>query len=182
MRIVHIIPAAFNYFDDIRDLAMAEVEAEVALGIEAEAFTVQYGSVTERISSNVQKVAPTRVFKGMVTGSAVVDALDTFDVVHVHCPILGMMREIIAFKRKNPQVALLVTYHRPVVVPDLFALYISWYTMWYLPQLLRVADALVTSPETGGIARAEPPRFEANLANPRQGVLDYFALYQQLVI
>lgn len=182
MRVVHIIPAAFNYFNDIRDAAMAEVEAEGGMRIEAEAFVLQYGSVTERFSSDVKKVAPTRVFQGVMSGQSMMEVLDSFDVVHVHCPILGMMGKIIAFKKKNPQIPLVVTYHRPVMIPDLFALYISWYTKWHLPRLLGVADALVTSPGTGGIARSEPPRFEVNVANAREGVLDYCALYKQLVI
>lgn len=181
MRVVHIIPAAFNYFNDIRDVAMAMVEAEGKMGLEVEVYMVQYGSVTERFSSEVKRVAPTRVFQGMVSGTSLVDALSSFDVVHVHCPMLGLMKKLVSFKQANPSVPLVVTYHRSVTHPDLFSLYVSWYTNWYLPRLLRVADALVTAPGVGRISRHEPPRFEADLTNAGQGALDYFALYHQLV-
>lgn len=181
MRVVHIIPAAFDYFNDIRDTAMALVEAEGKMGLEVEAFMLQYGSVTERFSSDVKRVAPTRVFQGMVSGTSLVEALGSFDIIHVHCPLLGLMKKLVAFKQANPSIPLIVTYHRPVAVPDLFALYISWYTNWYLPRLLRVADALVTAPGVARISRQEPPRFEAEITNAGKGALDYFALYHQLV-
>ena len=39
MRVAHLIPASFEYFDDIKSEAFALVEAQNDLGMEVEAFT-----------------------------------------------------------------------------------------------------------------------------------------------
>ena len=43
MRVIHIIPAVYNYFDDIKDFAFGVLEHQLKLGVDADAITLQYG-------------------------------------------------------------------------------------------------------------------------------------------
>ncbi|EKD42976.1 MAG: hypothetical protein ACD_72C00515G0006, partial [uncultured bacterium] len=47
MRVLHIIPSAFDYFDDIRSEAFKMIDAEIEMGIDAEAMTLEYGAPTK---------------------------------------------------------------------------------------------------------------------------------------
>lgn len=143
MRILHIIPSAFTYFDAIRDRAFQMVEEEGKVGIDVEAFTLQYGPASKRLQSSVKRQAPSRAFQGSASLKEVVESFREFDLVHVHCPLLGSAHEILRFKKQYPGMPLVVTYHGRFEVPDLFGVFVSWYNVWYLTKLFRSADVIV---------------------------------------
>lgn len=143
MRILHIIPSAFTYFDATRDRAFAMIDEEEKIGLEVEAFTLQYGPASKRLQSAVRRQAPTRTFQGNATLKDVIASFTQFDLLHVHCPLLGGTYEILKFKQKNPGMPLVVTYHDAFVAPDLFGVFVSWYNAWYLPRLFKEADGIV---------------------------------------
>lgn len=148
MRIIHLIPAAFEYFDDIRDAAFRLAEEERQLGLEVDAFAIQYGSVTQKFSAEVKEQSPSSEYQETVGEVDVIDLLDQYDVVHLHFPMLGVLGRLIKWKKMHPAIPLVVTHHRNVVQTDLFSLFIVWYTMWYRGRLFRLADEVVTSPAT----------------------------------
>src|SRR3989344_1269126 len=148
MKVLHIIPSAFNYFDDIRAEAFELIESLHKLGVEAEAFTLQYGGVgsSKRYEGQVKEVAPSRHFAGTVRGEELVASFGEYDLIHVHCPFFGAARGILHWKELNPKIPLVATYHRAFVATDLFGWCIKWYSDYYLPKILSVADAVVYEP------------------------------------
>ncbi len=150
-RVAHVIPAAFNYFDDIQSEAFSLVEGLGELGIDNEAFTIEFGgSVSKSKHERVERVAPSRSFGGLSPFADVVDSFDQFDILHVHCPLFGAAGKIIKWKKAHPHIPFLVTYYHPMAMPDFFSLIIIGYNVLYLPKLFILADA-VASPEPHGI-------------------------------
>jgi hypothetical protein len=143
MKVIHLIPSAFNYFNDIRDKAMSLVNRERECGIDAEAFTLQYGTVSRREVIAVAAAAPDLNFKGTVSGPALVKELDNYDVVHLHCPFFGLAKDFIVWKKLHPDKVLVLTYWRDARISDLFSLFLAWYNAFYLPKLFVLCDAVL---------------------------------------
>lgn len=144
MRVLHIIPAAFTYFDKIRDRAFQLIEAESKTGIEVEVFVLQYGSPSERFETSVRRQAPSsRRLTGTATINEVIATCDDFDLINVHVPLLGAAPQLLRLKKRQPHKPLVVTYHGKFSAPDLFGAYISCYNVWYTAKLFKAADAIV---------------------------------------
>src|SRR3989338_70155 len=124
MRVIHIIPSAFNYFDAIRAEAFQLVENLDAIGVENDVFTLQYGAQSKTKQEQTE----------------IVGTLASYDVVHAHAPLFGGAGKIIEWKKANPGVPFLVSYYQPVGASDLFGFLVRWYTIYYLPRLFKAAD------------------------------------------
>ncbi|TAN32760.1 hypothetical protein EPN28_04570 [Patescibacteria group bacterium] len=142
MKVVHIIPSAFRYFDDIRGKAFELVEELSDLGVETEAFTIQYGDTTRAIKSEVSGKAPSRKFMGNADLARALAGLGVGDIVHVHCPLFGAAGPVLRLKKNKPQIPLLATFYRPARLPDFFSLLIKFYNGYYLPKIFGAADAI----------------------------------------
>ncbi|HLD60929.1 MAG TPA: hypothetical protein VJA27_02235 [Patescibacteria group bacterium] len=145
MRVIHIIPSAFNYFDAIRAEAFQLVENLDAIGVENDVFTLQYGAQSktkqEQTEIEVQvSSGSSRTYSGQVSFGEVVGTLASYDVVHAHAPLFGGAGKIIEWKKANPGVPFLVSYYQPVGASDLFGFLVRWYTIYYLPRLFKAAD------------------------------------------
>ncbi len=143
MRIIHIIPSAFNYFNDIRSQAFELVEGLNMFGATSDAVTIQYGStIKKKVTQSIQAAAPSQSNTVSVRFHEVVDTLSQYDVVHVHCPILGEMSRIIAWKQAHPTTSLIITFYRAVQITDLFSWFVLWYNAYYLRKLFKLADVI----------------------------------------
>ncbi len=142
MRVLHIIPSAFEYFDDIKKTVFELVEKLNKRGVENEVITLQYQtpSKKERQAGLTEKV--TRKYQGTVDFVAALQGAKDFDVVHLHCPFLGAADKIEEWKKNNPQIPFLVTYYRDVYWQDLISVYIRWYNYRHLPKIFALADAV----------------------------------------
>lgn len=144
MRVIHIIPSAFEYFDDIRSETFKLIDGLYKLGIETEAFTLQYGGPTKKLKEEVKEDSPSvHSYISSTSANGLVESLADFDIVHLHCPFLGAARQILNWKKSYPKTPLVITYHRDVVWTDLFSLFIKLYNHYYLPKLFKVADVVV---------------------------------------
>lgn len=146
MKVLHIIPSAFDYFDDIRVEAFDLVEKLNKVGCEADAITLQYGSSpsSRRIKKEIHRAAPSRIFSGMVKADGLIEEFNSYDLVHVHCPFFGAAGSIERWKGDvGFRTPLVLTYYREVKVTDLFALVIKWYNNYHLPKLFKLAEAIV---------------------------------------
>lgn len=144
MRVIHIIPSAFEYFDDIRSEVFKLIEGLYKMGIETEAFTLQYSGPTKTIKDQIKEDSPSvHNFINSVSANDLVESLAGFDIVHLHCPLLGAARQILNWKRSYPKTRLVITYHRDVIWTDLFSLFIKLYNYYYLPKLFKVANIMV---------------------------------------
>ena len=176
MRVIHIIPSAFNYFDDIRALAFELMEGLNGLGLENEAVAVQYGTTTKKTEAAVGHAAPSRRYIGTENFAETLRDLQNYDIVHLHCPGLGALGKICAWKKNNPGVPLVASYYRGVPLADFFSLFMILYNNFYLPRIFRSAEAITCF--SGEIFRAS--RASGYLKNAGKltvlGGLDSFAL------
>lgn len=143
MRVLHIVPSAFNYFDDIRSRAFAVVDGLHRLGIETEAFTVQYGSTGKNLKESVKAVSPAHTLAATIGAQGLGDSLQDFDVVHMHCPFLGAAKQILQWKQAFPNKILVVTYYRDVPFSDGFSLFVKIYNAYFLPKIFKAADVVI---------------------------------------
>ncbi|MFA5062106.1 MAG: glycosyltransferase [Patescibacteria group bacterium] len=143
MKVIHIIPAAFEYFDQIKSEAFKLVEDLYKLGIETEAVTLQYGNTSRRMEREVQKVASSHSLAGTENVSDIISSLEKFDIVHLHTPLFGLAGKILKWKVLHPEIPLLVTRHRNIITADLFSLLIQLYNVYYVPRLLKAADLVI---------------------------------------
>jgi len=149
MKIVHLVPAAWDYFDDIRDAVFNLVSGEIRRGIESEVITLQYRKTTPQAAQEISVKSSGLSFRGDLSGAGLADVLDEFDLVHLHCPFLGAAKDILAWKKKNPKKPLLISIHRPVRIVDFFSLIIAAYNTFYQPKIFSLADRRLTFPANG---------------------------------
>ncbi len=144
MRVIHIIPSAFEYFDDIRSQAFKLLDGLHKLGVETEAFTLQYGSPNKAEKASIKSASPSvhNFIGDFDIGSAIANFSD-FDIIHLHCPFFGAAGKILQWKKLNPNTPLVVTYYRDVRVVDLMSLFIRFYNAYYLPKIFKLADATI---------------------------------------
>ena len=143
MRVIHIIPSAFDYFDDIRSQAFKLLEELHKLGVESEAFTLQYGSTGKALKASIKKASPSvHNYVGNYDMDSVIANFANFDIVHLHCPFFGAAGKIMRWKKHNPEFPMVITYYRKVRILDLMSLIISIYSAYYLPKFFKLADAI----------------------------------------
>lgn len=142
MKVLHIIPSAFNYFDDIRAEAFAWLEAENNAGLESEVITLEFGFTTKQEQVEIKASAPTREFIGQQSMSQNANSWDQFDIINLHCPFFGAANEIIRWAKDRNHKSLVITYHHDFKTPDFFSLIIKLYNFYYLPKVFFVAKAV----------------------------------------
>ncbi len=144
MKVIHIIPSAFEYFDDIRSRAFKLLDSLHKLGVETEAFTLQYGQPNKATKASVQEDSPAvHNFLGNVSIDNLIENLADFDIVHLHCPFLGAAKKIIDWKKTHPDVPLVITYYRDVRLEDAFSWLIKLYNRYYLPKIFALSDMVI---------------------------------------
>lgn len=144
MRVIHIIPSAFDYFGDIRSQAFKLLDGLHKLGVDTEAFTLQYGAATKSFKESVKEDSPSvHDFKGNVGIDGVVENLDDFDIVHLHCPFLGAASKIINWKKSHPNIPLVITYYRDVRFEDLFSAFIKLYNFYFLSKIFAISSVVI---------------------------------------
>ncbi len=143
MRVIHIIPTAFEYFDDIRSQAFKLLDGLHKLGVETEAFTLQYGSTNKAEKASIKSASPSvHNYLGNFDIDSAIANFSDFDIVHLHCPFFGAAGKILNWKKLNPGIPLVITYYREVRVQDLMSLFIRLYNAYYLPKFFKLADAV----------------------------------------
>lgn len=152
MLVTHIIPTAFNYFDDIKQNAFKIAEELPKYGIDCKVLTLQYDQPTKKQKESVSGQggsAPSYNFSGNIDLQTGISDLINSDLIHLHCPLMGGASDILkcftAFKKrkiKNAKLPLVCTYYRPIETPDVFSLILLVYNAYYLPKLFQQADVI----------------------------------------
>lgn len=142
MKVLHIVPSAFNYFDEIRSEAFAILEEENKLGIDANVITLEFGTTTKKEKEEVKSIAPNRQFIGQQSLADNARLWDQFDIVNLHCPFFGAASQILNWAKTNSKKGLVVTYHGDFKTPDFFSLIIKFYLIYYLPKVFSIAKAV----------------------------------------
>lgn len=145
MRVIHFVPSAFEYFEDIRSSVFQIVEELDKLGVESEIITLQYGAGAP--SKSVQKAAAEqemkRSYKGVVPNSDLLQNLTGFDIIHFHVPCLGFVGKFLKWHKLHSKVRIVMSYYRPIPITDGISWFIRWYNKYYLPKLAKIARGIV---------------------------------------
>lgn len=145
MRVLHIIPSAFDYFNDIRSSAFSLIEDLNTFGVAVEALTIQYEEPSKGVESEIKTAAPSREYQGTIGMVEVAKTLAEFDIIHLHAPGFGAVGKVLMWKKQFLQLPLVVTVHGRFPVSDLFSVVVKAYNWYYLPRVFRVAEAMVCS-------------------------------------
>ncbi|MFA6547703.1 MAG: hypothetical protein WCT11_02015 [Candidatus Magasanikbacteria bacterium] len=140
MKVLHVIPSAFDYFEDIHSEAFKILEAEGDFGVEADAITIEYGGVTKKDIFEVKKIAPSKKYSGQESFEENISTWDYYDIINLHCPFFGEVGRILQWLKNHPEKFLIITYHHDFYSPDFFGYLIKLYNYYYLPKLFNVAQ------------------------------------------
>ncbi len=146
MRVLHIVPAAFSYFDDIQAQVESWLPSLANLGVEVQVFSLKYGSQKkngQQVEGKSFASQYDREEKISITSAFA--EWSSFDVVHLHGPFLGAGAEIIKACHAYREVPLLLSYHRPVTLSNFFSLFIRCYNFFYLRKIFPLAQGLIFS-------------------------------------
>jgi hypothetical protein len=153
MKILHIIPAGFNYFDDIKKNAMELAEKQKERGFTVEAFTIQYHGFTAKQSANTFKNTPLMIYSGVFKEQDVMSQLSGYDIVHFHAPFFGIIGKICRMlKHERQNYKIVISYWRNPIISDIFSIFIFIYNRYYIPILSSLSDAQIFLP-IGSCAR-----------------------------
>jgi len=148
MKVAHIIPSTFDYFSDIKTAAFSIAEQLDNYDIESNIITLQYQTSEQSQKEEEKEIsgpkgpAPSYSFKGLKSMGQAIDELSEYDLVHLHCPFLSAAGKILKWKQDNPNIPLLITYYREVIIKDLISIYITFYNKYYLSKIFKSAGAI----------------------------------------
>ncbi len=143
MRVIHVIPSAFEYFGDIRSQAFKLLDGLHKLGVESEAFTLQYGSTNKAEKASIKKASSSvHNYIGDFDINSAIANFSDFDIVHLHCPFFGAAGKILHWKKLHSDTPLVITYYRDVRIKDVMSIFIRFYNAYYLPKLFKLADTV----------------------------------------
>lgn len=149
MKVLHIVPSAFNYFDEVRKSVFELVGNLEEFGLDNYVFTLQYSTVNKRLEKEVEVQSKNKMsFEKIYNKEGFEEKLDWADIIHLHTPFLGMGKNILAYKKKHPQKKLLVTVHKNLQYIDFFTIIIWLYNRWYLNKIIEKADFVCAEDET----------------------------------
>ncbi|MFA6424355.1 MAG: hypothetical protein WCV83_03550 [Candidatus Magasanikbacteria bacterium] len=143
MKVLHVIPNAFDYFEDIHSESFKILEAEADFGVEASAITIEYGAVTRKQVFEVKKTAPSRRYAGQEPFEKNIADWDFFDIINLHCPFFGEAGKMLKWIKNYPDKKFIITYHHDFQCPDFFSYFIKFYNYYYLPKLFKAAQFVV---------------------------------------
>ena len=148
MKILHFVPSAFEYFDEIREGAFKLIDGLDELGFNNYVFTLQYSAVSKRLEKEVKKESKGKLGFEKIHNLEEVEAkMAEADVIHLHAPFLGMGKKLLEFKKKFPQKKFVVTVYEDLPYTDFFTIIIWLYNSWYLKRILNVCDFVCADDE-----------------------------------
>ncbi len=112
MKILHVIPNAFDYFEDIHSEAFEILEAESLLGVEVDAVTIGYGGVTKKEIVEVKNDSPSREYVGQEPIEKNIESWEYYDVINIHCPFFGELGTFLQWFKDHPEKFLIITLRK----------------------------------------------------------------------
>ncbi|HLC70326.1 MAG TPA: hypothetical protein VJH75_04795 [Patescibacteria group bacterium] len=144
VKALHIIPGAFDYFNDIRKEALLLTDAlSEVKGLEVEYVVLEYGLPKAGHGSFEDRVSG-RIHQGNGNLKETIASLDNYDLIHLHAPFLGGAKPLLKYynEKKDPP-PLVITYYRDVKITDLLSYYVRWYNRRYLGGLMKKASEVL---------------------------------------
>lgn len=170
MRVIHFVPSAFEYFEDIRSNVFHIVEELDKEEVNSEIITLQYGAPTQTSKQAAAEQEVKRSYKGTMPTPELLESLSRFDIIHFHVPLLGFLGKFIKWKKLHPEARVVVSYYRPVRYDDLISWFVKWYNQHYLVQLNASAEAIIHFSNRGFKSLTAKMRSEALVFNAQKFV------------
>lgn len=114
------------------------------LGHNVEVFTPLYNESESKLP-NVIYEKPMFSFGKSARIKKFLNKLSDFDVVHLHYPFFGTAELIVKWKKENPKIPLVITYHMDATANGWKGLIFKIYSKLLMPKILNSADALIVS-------------------------------------
>ncbi|MFB6181984.1 MAG: glycosyltransferase family 4 protein [Candidatus Magasanikbacteria bacterium] len=154
MKIAYITPAYPPYGGGIGKVTKETSERLEEKGHEVVVFTPDYENRGPE-GKNIKKVKPKFPAKKLVSKFISVENatflpqikqdLNNFDIVHLHYPFFGTDRIVYKWKKKNPGIPLVITYHMDVTSSGIKGIILYLYRKFYQRRILSCADKLIAS-------------------------------------
>ena len=142
MKVLHLVPSAFEYYDDIRSRVSGWLNHMPEFGVEVEVVTIYYGTTAQGMKKQTAAESPKSKFIGRVETGEVVSNWGDYDLIHWHCPFMGGARHFLDAVISHPDIPLVVTVHRLPRFGDILEIVMYWYNRYWLRKILRVATAV----------------------------------------
>lgn len=143
MRVLHILPSAFDYYNDLKLKIFSQIESERLLGIQSEAYTIQFGNVSKKEKNFISKNISTLSYNGLYDSKFIFSELDKYDIVHLHLPMFGFLKKLVDWKKNKPDNVLVVSVWIPPKLSDLFSYFVYIYSGIFDSKILALANAIL---------------------------------------
>lgn len=161
MKIAHVVCTYPPYYGGMGNVAYQTVEELARQGQNVRVYTPQYyadaelqdaadqeslhdQSTTEQIAT-VHRLAPSLSYGNAARMKRLRKELEDIDVVHLHYPFFGTAGILRKWRAAKASRRLVLTYHMDTRAPGWKGAIFALYAKWYLPKMLDVADACITS-------------------------------------
>lgn len=142
LKIIHIVPAAFDYFENIKEQALSLAYSQRESGFYVEVSALQYGLNSRKEKEEIKKNFPNMELSGFFNIDEVINNLDNFDIIHIHAPFLGVGK-VWQWLKIHPKAKICLTYYQTIEKNDLFAWFIVLYNAIYLPKFFKRANLII---------------------------------------
>lgn len=92
-----------------------------------------------------KRIEPSITYGNAARLSGLDKELGQYDLVHLHYPFFGTAGLVRRWKKKNPTVPLVVTYHMDTRATGWLGLIFKVYSRYFLPKILNSADVIIGS-------------------------------------
>ncbi len=145
MKIAQIVCAYPPYGGGMGAVAFELTERLIERGHDVTVFTPQRPHPTREEKNHIKRLAPLLRFGNAAYLPQIKKRLEEVDLVHLHYPFFGTAHLVEQWKKKHPQIPLVLTYHMDNRAGGWKGLLFDAYSAWWLPSILRVSDALIAS-------------------------------------
>lgn len=162
MRIAQIVCSYPPYYGGMGNVVFQTASELTKLGHDVEVLTPDYYPAEEIKPATAEPEedhAPevkeridysTRLKPALQYGNAayipqIQNELDRFDLVHLHYPFFGVANLVRKWKLRNSKKPLVITYHMDTRAPSWKGLFFKYYSKFWMPRVLGVADKLLVS-------------------------------------
>lgn len=146
MKIAQIVCTFPPYYGGMGNSVYELSKGLIDLGHDVEVITPQYQKDTDSEKMEyVRRLDPRFSYGNAAVLPQVKSILSGYDLVHLHYPFFGTAGMVYRFKKDNPKIPLVITYHMDPRGSGWKGLLFQMYAKYYMPRVLRSADLLVSA-------------------------------------
>ena len=142
--IVHIVSTYPPYRGGMGNVAAQMVAGLKEKGARVNVIAPQYGHQPEddTDAGNIHRLKPWFSYGNSAFVPNMYSLLKKADLIHLHYPFFGGAETVAWFKKKHPNIPLVITYHMDVEGSGLLKAFFQIYAKTFLPWILGKADKI----------------------------------------